>query len=231
MGLLDQLKQQADALRTQTSLKQSMREDNVRVVDEAMHRTFHYLLELFKQLPVIAPTNPVNYQIPGVGDMKNLRYIESHVDSRKKKLGDSEVYDYIPFWIRWGSSESLNAERDMPAAISKLRDLLFAANVKFTEEEKRNEQRSLQKVVFRIPVAVQVDFDCKADYDNRRLAFYGKNSIRLGMDDYAVPADDVSEALLDELAKMLLGQPSELPKKYRTVLPRNVKPAASPTAR
>jgi hypothetical protein len=225
MGLLDQLKQQADALRTQTSLKHSMREDNVRVVDEAMHKTFHYLLELFKQLSVIAPTNPVVYQIQGVGDMKNLRYIDSHVDSRKKKLGDAEVYDYIPFWVRWGSSEQLTAERDMPPAITKLRDTLFAANVKFTEEEKRNEQRSLQKIVFRIPVAIQVDFDCKADHENRRLAFYGKNSIRLGMDDYAVPADDVNEALLEELAKMLLGQPSELAKKYRTVLPRNVKPA------
>lgn len=223
MGLLDQLKQQADALRTQTSLKTSLREENVRVVDEAMHKTFHYLLELFKQLAVIAPTNPVAYTIPGVGEMKNLSYIDSHVDSRRKKFGDSEVYDYIPFWIRWGTSQTLTAERDMPAAISKLRDLLFAANVKFSEVEKRNEQRSLQKVVFNIPVAVQVDFDCKADHENRRLAFYGKNSIRLGMDDYAVPADDVNEAVLEELAKLLLGQPSEFTKKYRTVLPRGLK--------
>ena len=223
MGLLDDLKRQADTLRTQTSLRTSLREENVRAVDEAMHKTFHYLLELFKQLAVIAPTNPVTYTIPGVGEMKNLSYVDSHVDSRRKKFGDSEVYDYIPFWIRWGTSQTLTAERDMPAAISKLRDLLFAANVKFTEVEKRNEQRSLQKVVFNIPVAIQVDFDCKADHENRRLAFYGKNSIRLGMDDYAVPADEVTEATLEELAKLLLGQPSEFTKKYRTVLPRNTK--------
>jgi hypothetical protein len=35
-----------------------------------------------------------------------------------------------------------------------------------------------------------------------------------------VPADEVTDATLEELAKLLLGQPSELAKKYRTVLPR-----------
>ena len=219
MGLLDDLKRQADTLRTQTSLKSSLRDENVRAVEEGMHRAFFYVLELFKQLAVLQPVNPVVYTLQGIGELRNLRYADSFIDARKKKIGDREVYDYVDFWIKWSSPESLTVERDMPPAIAKVRDLLWGANIKFTEEEVRNEQRSLVKVVFKIPVALSTDFTLRADHENRRLLFYGKNALRLAKDDFAVPADEFSEATVEELAKLLLGQPSEFSKRYRTVLP------------
>lgn len=220
MGLLDDLKRQADMVRTQDSLQRSVREENVRAVDEGMHRTFHYLLELFKQLGVLKPDNPVVYALPGIGEFRNLRYVDSFIDARKKKFGDREVYDYMDFWIKWASPASLFVERDMPQSIAKVRDLLWAANIKFTEEEKRNAQASLEKVVFNVPAALAMDFNLRADHADRRLLFYGKNVLRLGMDDFAVPADDMTEAMVEELAKLMLGQPSELARRYRTVLPR-----------
>jgi hypothetical protein len=219
MGLLDDLKRQADTLRTQTSLQRSNREENVRIVDEGMHKAFLYVLELFKQLAVIQPVNPVAYVLPGVGEMRNLRYVDSFIDARKKKFSDRDVYDYTNFWVKWGSPTTLTTERIMPAEIKKVRDQLYAANIKFTEEEIKKDG-SLQKVVFKMGAAIIMDFELVADHDNRRLAFYGKNSLRLGMDDFAVPADDVTDAVLEELAKLLLGQASEFGRKYRTVLPR-----------
>ena len=219
MGLLDDLKRQADTLRTQTSLKNSLREENVRAVEEGMHRAFFYVLELFKQLSVLQPVNPVVYTLQGIGELRNLRYADSFIDARKKKIGDREVYDYMEFWIKWSSPESFTVERDMPATIAKVRDMLWAANIKFTEEEVRNAQRSLVKVVFKIPAALSTDFTLRADHDNRKLLFYGKNALRLAKDDFAVPADEFSEATVEELAKLLLGQPSEFSKRYRTVLP------------
>ena len=219
MGLLDDLKRQADTLRTQTSLKSSLRDENVRAVEEGMHRAFFYVLELFKQLAVLQPVNPVVYTLQGIGELRNLRYADSFIDARKKKIGDRDVYDYVDFWIKWSSPESLTVERDMPPAIARVRDLLWGANIKFTEEEVRNEQRSLVKVVFKIPAALSTDFTLRADHENRRLLFYGKNALRLAKDDFAVPADEFSEATVEELAKLLLGQPSEFSKRYRTVLP------------
>ena len=219
MGLLDDLKRQADTLRTQTSAKHAAREDNVRVVEEGMHRAFFYILELFKQLSVLQPVNPLVYSLQGIGDIRDLRYADSFIDARKKKIGDRDVYDYMDFWIKWSSPASLTVERDMPPAIAKVRDLLWGSNIKFTEEEVRNAQRSLVKVVFKIPAALSTDFTLRADHDNRKLLFYGKNVLRLGKDDFAVPADDFSEATVEELAKLVLGQPSEFSKRYRTVLP------------
>jgi len=221
VGLLDDLKRQADMARTHDSLQKSLREENVRAVEEAMHRTFLYLLDLFKQLAILRPTNPINYTLTGIADLKGLGWGDAFVDGRKKRVGDRDVYDYIDFWIKWTQPGSLSVERDMPQTIAKVRDFLWAHNIKFTEEEKKNELRSLVKVTFTIPKAVTVDFTLKADHENRKLLFFSKNALRLGMDDFAVPADEMTEAVIEELAKLLIAQPSEFARKYRTVLKRS----------
>jgi len=220
MGLLDDLKRQADMARTHNSLQRSVREENVRAVDEAMHRTFLYLLELFKQLIVLKPVSPIVYSMTGIGELRNPQFADSFIDGRKKHFAGREVYDYVDFWLKWSTPGNLVVERDMPQTIGKVRDMLWAYNIKFTEEEKRNEQRSLVKVIFTIPKSLTVDFTLKADHETGKLLFYGKNALRLGMDDFAVPADEMTEAVVEELAKMLMAQPSEFTRKYRTVLKR-----------
>jgi len=220
MGLLDDLKRQADMVRTHDSLQRSNLQDNVRVVDEGMHRTFHYLLELFKQLGILKPANPTVYAITGVGELRDLGYVDGFVDPRKKKFAERDVYDYMDFYIKWATPKILTVERDMPHTIAKVRDMLWATNIKFTEVETKSAYGSVLKCVFTIPVALTVNFTVKADHEGRRLLFLGKNALRLGADDFAVPADEVSEGVLEELAKLLIGQKSDF-HRYRTVLPRS----------
>jgi hypothetical protein len=219
MGLLDDLKRQADMVRTHDSLQRSNLQDNVRVVDQAMHKTFLYLLELFKQLEVIKPANPVVYQIESVGSIKDLKYGGGFVDPRKKKFAERDVYDYMDFYVKWAAPTSMVIERDMPHTIKKVRDMLWMFNIKFTEVETKTAYGSLSKVQFTIPAAVTVNFTLKADIEGRRLLFYGKNALQLGIDDFALPADDVNDAVLEELAKMLIGQRNDFIK-YRTTLQR-----------
>lgn len=219
MGLLDDLKRQADMVRTHDSLQRSNLQDNVRVVDEAMHKTFHYLLELFKQLGILKPANPTVYAITGVGELRGLTYVDGFVDPRKKKFAERDVYDYMDFYVKWSSPKNLVVMRDMPQTIAKVRDMLWATNIKFTEVETKSAYGTVAKVEFTIPVAVTVNFTVRADHEGRRLLFFGKNALRLGIDDFAVPADDLSEAVLEELAKVLIGQKSDF-HRYRAVLKR-----------
>lgn len=220
MGLLDDLKRQADMVRTHDSLQRSNLQDNLRVVDEAMHRSFLYLLELFKQLEVLKPTNPVVYVIQGVGELRDLRYVSGFVDPRKKKFADRDVYDYMDFYVKWASvNNTLVVERDMPQTIKKVKDTLWSTNIKFTEEETKTSYGSIAKVKFTIPAALTVNFTLKADIEGRRLLFYGKNALQLGIDDFAVPADELTDEVLEELAKVLIGRRSQFTR-YRAALPR-----------
>lgn len=218
MGLLDDLKRQAEQVRTQENLQRSVKDDNLRVVDGAMARAFQYLMELFKQLTVLKPVNPVVYAIPGVGELANLQFTDSHVDYRKKKIGDRDCYERIEFFLKWSRPQSLVVERDMPPATKKVRDMLWSVNVKFAEDEVKGPQGTAAKTRFTIPAAMVTEAEIRADYDERRILVSGKNLLRLGRDDFAIPADELNDARLDDFAKLLIGQPSEF-RRYRTVLP------------
>jgi len=214
MGLLDDLKKQADMVKSQQLSQFSTLQENVKLVDAKMHQTFLYLNDLLKQLAVLRPTNPTAYSIPGVGDLQNLGYGESFINYRKKKIGDKDYYDYITMFIRWDSPASLSVERDMPAAIQKVKDVLWSFGLKFTEEKIMKPGGGFEKMKFTVPSNVTCDITITADHDKARLAVKGKHFFRLGADELRIPAADIDEALLEEFAKMLIGQPSML-RKYR----------------
>jgi hypothetical protein len=214
MGLLDDLKKQADMVKSQQLSQQSMLEESTKLVEARMHQTFLYLNELLKQLAVLRPTNPTPYSIPGIGDFQNLGYAESFIDYRKKKIGDKDHYDVITLFVKWSSPASLTLERDMPATMQKVRDVLWSFGVKFTEEEVKKPGGGFQKMKFTVPSAITCDITVTADHENGRLVLKGKNFFRLGADELRIPAADINEALLEEFAKMLIGQPSTL-RKYR----------------
>jgi len=214
MGLLDDLKKQADMVKSQQLSQQSMRQEGIKLVEAKMNQTFLYLNDLLKQLAVLRPTNPMVYSIPGIADFQNLAFAESFIDYRKKKIYDKDYYDVINFFIRWASPESLIVERDMPATIQKVRDVLWSFGLKFTEEEIKKPGGGFQKTKFSLPHAVICDITISADHESARLVVKGKNVLRLGAEELRIPAGDVNEALLEEFAKMLIGQPTAM-RKYR----------------
>ncbi|MFH1605018.1 MAG: hypothetical protein ABIH03_14060 [Pseudomonadota bacterium] len=215
MGLLDDLKKQADMVKSQQLSQLSMLQENIKLVEAKMHQTFLYLNDLLKQLAVLKPTNPTAYSMPGVGDFQNLEFTESFIDYRKKKISEKDHYDVITFFIKWTAPASLTLERDMPATMQKVRDVLWNYGIKFTEEEVKKPGGGFQKMKFTVPYAVTCDITIAADHNNGRLVVKGKNFLRLGADELRIPAGEINEALLEEFAKMLIGQPSTM-RKYRS---------------
>ncbi len=219
MGLLDDLKKQAETVKSQQISQQTLREDMLRLVEEKMKLSFQYLNELFRQLAVLKPANPMVFTVPGVIDLQDLQFGESFIDSRKSRLGNSDVFDLIQFYLKWGApATKVSVERDMPATAQKVRDALFAAGIKFAEDEVKNARSSVTGWKFDIESALVTDVAIRADRDQGRLLIRARNLIRLGTDDFALPAADVTEDVLEEFAKTLLGHPSGF-HKYRTVAP------------
>ncbi|OGA43186.1 MAG: hypothetical protein A3G25_07365 [Betaproteobacteria bacterium RIFCSPLOWO2_12_FULL_63_13] len=215
MGLLDDLKKQAELVKTQQISQEALLEENVERVEEKMKRTFQYLNDLLKQLAVLKPVNPRVFSLPGLGDLKNLGFAESFIDWRKKRLNDRDHFDSINFFIRWGSSEVLVIERDMPAAAQKVRDALFGYRLKFEEEEIKGQKGTATKWRFTSQSAVVTDVKIHAEHERGTLFITAKNLERMGIvDAFAVPAQEFDDALLEEFAKTLLGQPGTF-RKYR----------------
>jgi len=212
MGLLDDLKKQAELAKSQQLSAASLQDASVKTVEAKMKQTFLYLHDLLKQLSVLKPVNPLAFPIPGVSEMKNLQYLDSFIDNRKKRINDVEVIDHIAFYIKWGSTNKISLERDMPAPAQSVRDGLGQYGVKFTEEELRSPRGTVAGWKFMIDQAINTDVKIRADHDQMRLLVGSRNLMRLGSDEFVVPSDDIDEVWLEDFAKTLLGHPSTFQK-------------------
>ena len=217
MGLLDDLKKQADAVRTHDDVQRAIRSENIEAVEVAMRLAFRYLHEVLDQLKVIKPVNPIVYRMPGIGEMSDLVFADSFAGSREKRGMDKEHLDRIELYIIWAANSNLVVERDIPPAVEKVRNLLWRAGLKFTEQDEKNPFGVVTLTRFTIPKAVRMALTLRADYAERRIVVLAKNLLRWGNDEFAIPADECTEKLFEDMARMLIGQQSDV-RRYRTVL-------------
>lgn len=216
MGLLDDLKKQADLVKTQQILQQNLHGDKLKLVEDKMKQTFQYVHELLKQLSVVKPTSPLVYSIPGVGEFKGLVFTESFIDYRRKRINDKEYFDTIHFFIKWGGPDTIVVEKDMPPAMQKIRESLWLSKIKFVEEEKKNAKGFVIGAKFTIPGTVLTDIVIKADHDQGKLLFQATHLFGLGVEHLAVPAPEISDEMLEDFARALIGQQSEI-RRFRAV--------------
>jgi hypothetical protein len=210
MGLLDDLKKQAELVRTQQILQQSLQADKTKLVEEKMKQTFQYVNELLKQLAVVKPTNPLMFSIPGVSNLVGLSLADSFIDYRRKRIGDREYYDTIHFFIKWASGNTVTINCDDSTTAQKARDALWASKVKFTEEEKKNARGILIGAKYTFPAAIVSDVTVTADHEQGQLAVQAKNLFGVGTEQLNIPVPEVNEALLEDFAKAIIGQKSSL---------------------
>jgi len=214
MGLLDDLKKQADLVKTQQISQQTLQGDRLKLVEDKMKQTFQYAHELLKQLGIVKPTSPLVYSIPGVTEFRNLAFAESFIDYRKKKISDKEYFDTVHFFIKWAGPDTYTTEKDMPPAMQRIREALWLSKVKFIEEEKKNAKGFVVGAKFIVPASVLTDVIFKADHEQGKLNFQTTHMFGLGVEYLSIPAQEINEGLLDDLSKALIGQPSEI-RKYR----------------
>ena len=212
MGLLDDLKKQADLVKTQQILQQSLQGDQLKLVEEKMKQTFQYVHELLKQLTVVKPTNPLMFSIPGVSSLVGLALTDSFIDSRRKRVGDKEYFDTIHFFIKWASGNMVTVNCDDAAAAQRAREALWASKVKFEEEERKSSRGILIGAKYTFPAAILTDITITADHVQGELLVQAKNLFGVGVEQLKIPAPEVTDDLLEDLAKALIGQKSNVGK-------------------
>ena len=114
MGLLDDLKKKADAVRTHDNFQRSLQAENTQKVEDAMRRSFRYLHDLLEQLKVIKPVNPIVFALPGIGDLRDLAFADSSIDYRTMKVADKDHLERIDLYIMWSLPDDLVVDRSCP---------------------------------------------------------------------------------------------------------------------
>lgn len=212
MSFLNQLKSQASVLRSEQTAQQTYSAANTRLTEAAAKTAWLYVTELVKQLNVIGPNGPA-LSLDGKTPWPVMKLIDFRVDARKKKLRDQEVYDYIAVGWRMvpreGEPVAGSVSANFPPDLQRIEARLSVGAVQHERVNVRHpEKNTLQAIRFDYVTEARGGLTITADHDDAKLAFRLANMQGFEVVNTSYCADQIQSHLLDELAKLIVGQAS-----------------------
>lgn len=212
MSFLSQLKSQASEVKSQREQQIQDVEANTRATEIACQEAWRYLQELAPQLNVLMPAGPV-LSLDGKTVWPTMQLVGFRADARKKTLRNREVFDYIA--MGWnlqpkpGGNRSGVVTVNFPPDLQRVEANLRAASVPHERQDVRHpEKNTLQAYRFEYQMEARAYVTITPEHDQGTVAFRLVTVSGFGVQDVVWPAAQVTVGLMDELAKLLLQQPS-----------------------
>ena len=228
MGLLDDLKKQADAMKAQDTDKTESLRSTAVSVDHSLRRLFLYLNDLGKQLNVVQMPSPFTFDLPSVGRIESLVIKDFFCDFRSKHFIDKDYYGEVHVAYRCWSEKVLTIKKG-PDDMEKFRDVLWQSNIEHASEQFRNERKVITHEVFKVKCDFRVQAKVEGDHESGKLKIVTKNVEGFSVDLYNLLAVEMNDQGVEEFAKHFIGRPNrwqDLVK--RSVLSQRTAAAAAP---
>ncbi len=212
MSFLNQLKSQASALQDHKSALNENLEANTAQVEAACRTVWNYVSDLARQLNVIAPAGP-KFTLDGKTPWPAMKLVDFRADFRKKMLRNKEVHDYIGMgWQivpQMGAPVGGTVSVNFPPDLERVQSRLSIGMIKHERKEVRHpEKNTLQAFKFEYITESRGSVTITPDHDNGMMAFRVVNANGFGVENVTWPAAKLQTDVLDELAKLIVSQPS-----------------------
>lgn len=207
MGLLDDLKQQADALKAQDTDKTESLRGNAVAVDHALRRAFLYMNDLGKQLNVVNLPSPFVYKLPTVGDITGLTFKDFFCDFRSKHFIDKDYYGEVHLATRCWADKVLTIKKG-PDDMEKFRDILWQYNIEHKSEQYRDQRKVITHEIFEVKCDFRVQAKFEGDHESGKLKIMAKNVGDFTIDVFQMTAHEFNDKAVEEFAKYFIGRPS-----------------------
>jgi len=212
VSFLNQLKSKATELKSQQAVAAQDLTANMANTEAACQTVAQYLRDLAKHLSVIEPSGS-HFTLDGKTPWPAMKLSSFHADARKKMLRDKEVFDTMTMgWTitpKMGVAVGGAVTITFIPEVERVQQILTFAHVEHERKETRHPQRnSLQSVRFEYTTQARGNVSVKADHDGAQLVFRVANANGFGITTSTIPATSINSDLLDELAKLIVAQPS-----------------------
>ena len=207
MGLLDDLKKQADAVKAQDTDKTESLRSTAVAVDHALRRTFLYLNDLGKQLNVVQMPTPFTFDLPTVGPVDGLVIKDFFCDFRSKHFIDKDYYGEVQVGYRCFSEKILSVKKG-PDEMEKFRDLLWQSNIEHKSEQFRNDRKVITHEVFKVRCDFRVQAKLEGDHETGKMKIVTKNVGGFHVDLFNLLAQEMNDQGVEEFAKSFIGRPN-----------------------
>ncbi|MBM5570805.1 MULTISPECIES: hypothetical protein [Deefgea] len=214
MDLLNELKQNAEALQQDNAAVREKDAKNLLLIQAQMTQIFEYFRSLAEQLQILKPPSPHTYLIFGIGEFSHVAMKDCMTRARSFQVEDKNYYEYIEFSINWLARSPLQASYTSNNEVKYLKDRLWNLGCKVEEKLIKNSDGKLVKTI----VSILPEFPTRLRFEND----YKSGTIRLNIrnlnkfeDDWQVlTPEQCSTELFEDLAKELLGKPNELATRF-----------------
>ena len=226
MGLLDDLKKQADALKAQDTDKTESLRTTAVSVDHSLRRTFLYLNDLGKQLNVVQMPSPFAFDLPTFGRIDGLVIKDFFCDFRSKHFIDKDYYGEVQVGYRCWSDKILTIKKG-PDDMEKFRDVLWQSNIEHKSEQFRNERKVITHEVFKVKCDFRVQAKLDGDHESGKLKIVTKNVNGFQVDLFNILSVEMNDQAVEEFAKFFIGRPNQ----FTEIVKRSIltpKPTAAP---
>ena len=208
MGLLDDLKKQAESAKGNDASKTAMLQSNIAATDTALKAATKYLSTLAAQLNVLKPVSNRVYPLDQAGELTGLAQTDFFADSRTRDVEGKMYVGQVLLNFRCGLAKPKEIRRNFDQ-IEAFHKLLTRVGAKYTSQVFKNERGVVTHEIFKVTgeFLVQVLFD--GDHVNGEIKITAKNLSGFGFVSMIANARDFNEAMFDELTKIIIGQPSD----------------------
>lgn len=208
MGLLDDLKRQADAVHARQQVDSVQWQRQSARVDAACKAAFVYFDTLAQQLNVLRPHSKAVFRLDHRHALEDLQLCDVRVDARRKMLRGSEVFDHVILhcWLR--SGRQLVIAKDFPPDIEKLEARMQASGLVVQGEPVRDaESGKLLEVRYTFIADFRASMQLLPEHEQGSVRFQMVNLDPFETVSVDFPPHEVTTARLDELGRWLLGEP------------------------
>lgn len=211
MSFLNELKNQAQSLQDQQQGSQHSVAANTAATDLACKVAHKYLQDLCAQLNVIKPLVQGAYSLEGKTQFPALVMQGFRCDARKKMLRGAEVIDHVG--VGWdlvpatGRVATHSVTVNFPPDLERVTQRLSFGQIEHERKEMRHpDTNKLQAYIFEYKTKAQGSILITPNHDRAEIAFRVANVGGLELVNVHFAAAQVNQALLDELAKKIVGQ-------------------------
>lgn len=213
MSFLSELKNQASALQNQQQHDHVSLTANTQAVELACKVANKYLQDLCAQLNVINPPAHGIYSLDGKSHFPALSLCHFRCDARKKMLRSAEAFDYIGAgWDLLPTTGEVvihSVTVNFPPDLERVTKRLSVGQIQHERKEQRHpETQKLQAYTFVCPTQAHGSVMITPQHDSGMVDFRIINVGGFELLTTTYPAAQVTQSLMDELAKKLVGQTS-----------------------
>lgn len=208
MGLLDDLKQQADSLREKQQVTQAEINQNLLKAHDSLKEALHYWIELFNSLNVIKPVIPRFYYLESAVKMENLPQQDYNVNGRRLTVDHKDYIEAIVLRFSCVKEGKITIEKQSEAMVKRTRDHLWGYSLKFDVKELRNERGYVERGIFIIANEVPVNIVISCDLEKGHIKIVTRNLEKFGEYTYIFDFDEFGKDVMEELAKVIIAKPN-----------------------